>query len=66
MYSGAIVMLFFMPFVLGGVLGNARFSTYFGGDCCKALGEEKFLAKNLLGYGEYCLKVRYRLIPFVW
>lgn len=28
--------------------------------------EEKFLVANLPGYGDYCRKTRYRLIPFVW
>jgi protein-S-isoprenylcysteine O-methyltransferase Ste14 len=28
--------------------------------------EEKFLTKNLPGYGEYRNKVRFRLIPFIW
>jgi protein-S-isoprenylcysteine O-methyltransferase Ste14 len=27
--------------------------------------EEKFLAQGLPGYAEYCMEVRYRLIPFV-
>jgi len=32
----------------------------------RTLEEEKFLHANLQGYTEYCLKVRYRLIPLVW
>jgi protein-S-isoprenylcysteine O-methyltransferase Ste14 len=28
--------------------------------------EERFLSANLAGYKEYVLKVRYRLVPFVW
>ena len=30
------------------------------------LEEERFLAKSLPGYAEYCQKVRYRLLPLVW
>jgi len=28
--------------------------------------EEKALRKSLPGYAEYMVKIRYRLIPFVW
>lgn len=28
--------------------------------------EEEILLRELQGYGEYCLKTRYRLIPFIW
>jgi protein-S-isoprenylcysteine O-methyltransferase Ste14 len=32
----------------------------------RLLDEEKFLLKNLQGYEEYCVKVRFRLIPLIW
>jgi protein-S-isoprenylcysteine O-methyltransferase Ste14 len=32
----------------------------------RIVDEERFLAKNLPGYTEYCQKVRYRLVPIVW
>jgi protein-S-isoprenylcysteine O-methyltransferase Ste14 len=32
----------------------------------RLLDEERFLAKNLTGYREYCQKVQYRLVPLVW
>jgi protein-S-isoprenylcysteine O-methyltransferase Ste14 len=32
----------------------------------RLLDEEKFLKANLNGYEEYCLKVRYRLVPLIW
>jgi protein-S-isoprenylcysteine O-methyltransferase Ste14 len=66
MYSGAMVMLFLMSLALGSFWGLLAFSPILVAISARILGEEKFLAKNLLGYGEYCLKVRYRLIPFVW
>ena len=28
--------------------------------------EEKELLENLKGYGEYTLKVKYRLMPYIW
>jgi protein-S-isoprenylcysteine O-methyltransferase Ste14 len=32
----------------------------------RILDEERFLSANLAGYKDYLLKVRYRLVPFVW
>ena len=32
----------------------------------RMLDEERVLSANLAGYKEYLLKVRYRLVPFVW
>jgi protein-S-isoprenylcysteine O-methyltransferase Ste14 len=32
----------------------------------RLLDEEKFLCKRLPGYPEYCQKVRWRLLPFIW
>jgi len=32
----------------------------------RLLNEEKVLRAQLPGYTEYCLRTRYRLIPFVW
>jgi protein-S-isoprenylcysteine O-methyltransferase Ste14 len=32
----------------------------------RILNEEKVLRENLEGYKEYCLKTRYRLIPYFW
>jgi protein-S-isoprenylcysteine O-methyltransferase Ste14 len=32
----------------------------------RILNEEKVLKERLPGYAEYCKKVRYRLLPFIW
>jgi protein-S-isoprenylcysteine O-methyltransferase Ste14 len=32
----------------------------------RIVGEEKMLGRELEGYREYQLNVRYRLIPFIW
>jgi protein-S-isoprenylcysteine O-methyltransferase Ste14 len=32
----------------------------------RSLDEEALLSRELAGYDEYCRRVRYRLIPFVW
>jgi len=66
MYAGALVMLFFTPLALGSYWGLIPFFPMLAVLALRILEEEKFLAKNLSGYDEYRLKVRYRLIPFVW
>jgi len=32
----------------------------------RLIDEERFLSANLAGYGDYCRRTRYRLIPRVW
>ncbi|MFZ0745885.1 MAG: isoprenylcysteine carboxylmethyltransferase family protein [Terracidiphilus sp.] len=66
MYSGALLMLFGIPLALGswwGELANVVMTVAFA---WRLLDEERFLASNLLGYGEYRDKVKYRLVPLVW
>jgi protein-S-isoprenylcysteine O-methyltransferase Ste14 len=66
MYSGALVMFFGIPLALGswwGLLVVVPFALLI---IWRLLDEEKFLSENLEGYKEYCRKVRFRLIPFIW
>jgi protein-S-isoprenylcysteine O-methyltransferase Ste14 len=66
MYLGAILML------LGGPLLTGSAAALIVGVLLAVLlavritGEEKLLAKELLGYEDYRARVRYRLIPLVW
>ena len=66
MYSGALLMLLFIPLALGSIWGLLAFPPILAAIAVRILNEEKFLAKNLKGYTEYRLKVRYRLIPYIW
>jgi protein-S-isoprenylcysteine O-methyltransferase Ste14 len=66
MYSGALLMLLFIPLALGSFWGLLAFPPILLAIAVRVVGEEKFLAKDLAGYNEYRLKVRYRLIPYVW
>lgn len=66
MYAGALLMLFFTPLALGSFWGLLAVIPMFAAIALRLVSEEKFLAKNLPGYGEYLRSVRYRLIPFVW
>jgi protein-S-isoprenylcysteine O-methyltransferase Ste14 len=66
MYSGALIMFFGIPLALGswwGLLIVVPFALLI---IWRLLDEEKFLSENLEGYKEYCRKVRFRLIPFIW
>jgi protein-S-isoprenylcysteine O-methyltransferase Ste14 len=66
MYLGASLMFIGTPFLLGsfyGFLLGAGMSFLLAG---RILGEEKMLARNLIGYGAYQKKVKYRLVPYVW
>jgi protein-S-isoprenylcysteine O-methyltransferase Ste14 len=66
MYTGALVMLLGTPLALGSWWGLLVFIPMVFTIVWRAREEERFLLKNLSGYPEYCRKVRYRLVPFVW
>jgi protein-S-isoprenylcysteine O-methyltransferase Ste14 len=66
MYSGALVMLLFIPLALGSFWGLLAFPPILLAIAVRLTEEEKFLAQELPGYGEYCQKVKYHLIPYVW
>lgn len=66
MYSGALVMLFGTPLALGSWWGLLMFIPMIFIITWRLLAEEKFLSQSLSGYNEYCQKVRYRLVPFIW
>jgi len=34
--------------------------------CWRLLDEERFLESGLTGYRDYLVRVRYRLVPFIW
>jgi protein-S-isoprenylcysteine O-methyltransferase Ste14 len=66
MYLSFIVISFPIPLVLG-----SWYSLIPAAGVCvpvvlRILNEERFLIRELEGYGSYLKKVRYRLIPFVW
>jgi protein-S-isoprenylcysteine O-methyltransferase Ste14 len=66
MYSGAILMLVFSSVALGSYWALLSVSALTFTIIARLLNEEKFLSKNLSGYDEYCEKVQYHLIPFIW
>ena len=66
MYAGALFLLAFTPFALGSWVALPFFLPMLFVISARLLSEEKFLNENLKGYKEYCTKVRYHLVPFVW
>lgn len=66
MYFGAILMLIFSAVALGSYLALLSVVALTFTIIARLINEEKFLSKNLPGYDEYCEKVKYHLIPFIW
>jgi protein-S-isoprenylcysteine O-methyltransferase Ste14 len=63
MYSSAVVYFIGMALALGSYWGLIPASLTILGLIWRLFDEEKFLAKNLPGYRDYCAKVRWHLIP---
>lgn len=66
MYTGVLLMFIFTPLALGSYLGLIPFMLTIPLIVYRLLDEERLLGKELRGYREYCNKVKYRLIPYVW
>jgi protein-S-isoprenylcysteine O-methyltransferase Ste14 len=66
MYSGSVVMWLFIPLALGSYFAWPAFALLIPLYVFRLLNEEKVLRQELSGYSEYCLRTRYRLVPFVW
>lgn len=66
MYTGAFLLLLFTPIALGSYFGLFPVLITIIVIIFRALDEEKELKQNLVGYKEYCEKVKYRLIPFIF
>jgi protein-S-isoprenylcysteine O-methyltransferase Ste14 len=66
MYSGALLLLLFTPIALGSWWALFFFIPMLGVIILRLLDEEKLLNQSLLGYTNYCQKVHYRLIPYIW
>jgi protein-S-isoprenylcysteine O-methyltransferase Ste14 len=66
MYSGAFIVLIGTPVALGSWWGLLAFIPIAAAIIWRLFGEEKFLAKNLAGYADYCARVRWRLMPGIF
>jgi len=66
LYSASLVMWLAAPLALGSYVTLPAFALLIPFYVVRLLNEEKFLRRELPGYGEYCLRTRSRLVPYVW
>ena len=66
MYSATLLLFLSMPLVLGSLPAFLVFLCYPAILTKRILGEEQVLRRELKGYDEYCERIRWRLIPFIW
>ena len=66
MYTASILMFLSIPLVMGSWYALIPFAFYPLLMVVRILDEEKLLTAELAGYEEYKVKVKYRMIPFVW
>ena len=65
MYLGVDVWFLFTPVALGS-FALPVFALLIPFIVLRLLNEEEVLRRELPGYSEYCLRTRFRLVPFVW
>ena len=66
MYFASLILFLSFSLVLGSLLTLICFLLFIPLFVIRILNEEKVLSEGLEGYREYCAKVKYRLIPFIW
>ncbi len=66
MYAAVLPMYIISPLALGSFWALIPASPLIGIIVARILNEEKALARDLNGYSEYMLEVKYRLIPGIW
>ncbi len=66
MYSAILLLYGSAPLALGSWWALIPMGMVFIVIPLRAIHEEKFLLKELEGYGEYIQKIKYRLIPGIW
>ncbi len=66
MYTGTLLWFFGTPLALGSWWGVPAALPLLGVLVFRIFDEERYLREHLPGYTEYCGKVRWRLIPFLF
>ncbi len=66
MYFATVILFLSMPLVLGSIPAFLVFLCYPAIIARRIRNEEQVLSRDLPGYREYCGRVRWRLIPFIW
>lgn len=66
MYAASALYLIGMPLLLGSWFGLIGTATFLIGVSFRAVGEERTLQRELPGYDAYMVRVRWRLMPYLW
>ena len=66
MYSATLLLFLSMPLILGSLVSFMVFLAYPLIIAKRIQGEEQLLKQELAGYEDYCQKVRWRLLPYIW
>ena len=66
MYSATILLFLSMPIVLGSLPSFVIMLVYIPLIIIRIRNEETVLLKGLDGYADYCSRVKYKIIPFIW
>jgi protein-S-isoprenylcysteine O-methyltransferase Ste14 len=66
MYFGNVVLMIGIPLALGSYWGLVFVIGGLVVLVTRILDEEKVLTQQLAGYIDYALRVRFRLVPYVW
>ena len=66
MYAATVFLFLSMPVVLGSPISFAIMLVYIPIINKRMINEEEVLSEGLEGYEEYCSRVKYRVIPFIW
>lgn len=66
MYAGAALLFITSAIALGSLVALPFAFPVIGVMIARLRHEELFLQQHLRGYGDYCQKVRYRLVPGIW
>ena len=66
MYTSTIFLFLAMPLILGSIYSFVILLIYPILIAFRIKNEEKVLERELDGYREYKMKVKYRIIPFIW
>ena len=66
MYLSTLLLFLSMPLVLGSLISFIVFLIYPVIMVKRIINEEKVLEKGLEGYSDYKVRIKYRVIPFIW
>lgn len=66
MYAVTLFLFLAMPLVLGSLISFAVMLFYIPIIVKRIRNEEQVLKEGLVGYEEYCSRVKYRLLPYLW